>query len=147
MHNLALEPVTMATFREGIRDFYESAVKAGVPVPVSRAHDTEVGIMISAEALLDATGDLRFTPEVRPEGSQIGVWLPQLEIYGIGDTAREAEQDLLEEVRQYTFEYFTERYWTAPDRHAHYLHVLRVYAADLLGRLESTIFEPVTATG
>lgn len=145
MASRSFEPVTMDKLRTGLRAYYEAAVKDGVPVPVSRAHDADVGLLINAEVLLDATAGLRFTPEVHSGGTQISVWLPELEIYGVGDTAHAAEEDLFDEVRIYVDEYFAEGYLHVPGRREHYSYVLRALAADLLGQLREVVFAEVEA--
>lgn len=131
-------PVSIAKFRDDLKEHYEAAVKGGVPVPVRRAHDPDIGIMLNAETLIPAPGS--FHPSIHADGSQIAVWLPEFDLYGMGDTTAEAQADLLDEVREYIVEYFEEGYSKVPNRRHHGPDVLRAYAADLLGRLESVIF-------
>ena len=59
-----------------------------------------------------------------------------------------ARRDLLGEVRDYVLEYLQEidRYRSAPNRRAHFPHVVKALAADLSGHLDSVIFADRPAT-
>lgn len=106
-----------------------------------RAHDDGPALMLGADWLLEALEALSFSPEVFEQSGQIGLWLPELELYALGDDAVSAQEDLLEEVREYVVEYLSDidAYLGAPNRRAHYPFVVKAYAAELLGRLEDVV--------
>lgn len=141
MHELSLQPLGMTQFRDTLKDVYACAVDDGIPVAVAPAHTNGVGMLINADLLLATTSDLHFHPEVMREDESISIWLPELDLYGIGATAAEAENDLLDEVVQYLTEYFAMGYRSAPNRQGHLLYMVRVLAANALGRLHEVIFE------
>jgi Antitoxin of toxin-antitoxin, RelE / RelB, TA system len=141
MHELSLQPLGMTQFRDTLKDVYASAVDDGIPVLVAPAHANGVGMLVDAELLLATTAGLHFHPEVMREDESISIWLPELELYGIGATAAEAESDLLDELIQYLSEYFAMDYRSAPKRQGHLLSMVRVLAANALGRLHEVVFE------
>jgi hypothetical protein len=141
MHELSLQPLGMTQFRDTLKDAYASAVDDGIPVSVAPAHTSGVGMLINAELLLATTAGLHFHPAVLREDQSISIWLPELDLYGIGATAAEAESDLLDEVIQYLSEYFALDYRSAPNRQGQLLHIIRVLAANALGRLHEVVFE------
>jgi len=137
---LALQPLNIGDFRRDLKDHYEDA-RRGLPVPVARAHDPGAAMVLDVDRLLEALEPLSFHPEVYRQESQIGVWLPELELYGLGQDAASAEEDLLEEVREYVVEYMSDldTYHAAPNRRQHYPWVLKAWAAELRGRLADTV--------
>jgi len=72
----------------------------------------------------------------------VSIWLPEFAVYGEGATYAEAKADLLDEVRVYVDEYLlhAEDYRRAPNRAAHFPHVLKAYLADLRGELDLLLF-------
>ena len=72
------------------------------------------------------------------------LWLPEFALYGRGRTYGEAQDDLVEEVRAYVNDYLDESvaYLNAPNRAAHFPHVVRALVADAQGRLVDTLFAP-----
>ena len=87
------------------------------------------------------------------EEESISIWLPELEVWGHGETFAEAKEDLLAEVRDYVDEYLDEpeRYLGAPNRAHHFPAIIRAHVADLAGKLDAVLFaapparEPLTA--
>lgn len=141
MPELSLQPLGMTQFRDTLKDVYACAVDSGIPVPVAPAHTNGVGMLINADLLLATTADLHFHPEVMREDASISIWLPELDLYGIGMTAAEAENDLLDELIQYLSEYFALDYRSVPNRRGHFLYMVRVLAANALSRLHEVVFE------
>lgn len=146
---LPLQPVSIGDFRRDLKDHYTNA-RHGQPVPVMRAHDDGPALMLGADRLLEALEALSFSPEVYEQSGQIGFWLPELELYALGDDAASAEEDLLEEVREYVVDYLSDvdAYLGAPNRRAHYPFIVKAYAAGLLGLLGEVVLgadKPVAA--
>jgi Antitoxin of toxin-antitoxin, RelE / RelB, TA system len=72
----------------------------------------------------------------------VSIWLPEFQIYGRGSDLSAARGDLLQEVREYVAEYLEgiEIYRSAPNRRAHFAHIIKALVADLSGRLDTVIF-------
>ena len=96
------------------------------------------GVLIGAGDLDQLlAGYYGFHPEAFFEPSAVSIWLPELELYGRGASYEAAEQDLVEEVRDYIEEYWAEieRYRLAPNRAGHLPYLLRALLADRDGKL------------
>ncbi len=132
----------LTEIREDIRKNYDDA-RRGIPVGARRAHDDGGVVWLDMDLFLELVDTHEFTPEVYAEGpEQIGIWLPQFGIYGIGSDLASAEEDLLEEVRVYLDEYLGDltAFQSDPVRKEHYPHVLRATVAEMNGALRSCIF-------
>jgi len=138
----------VSDFRRSLADNYKAA-RRGQPVAVTQKHDNGAAILLADELVVRLLDDVRFSPQVYTEGEQVGVWLPELDLYALGADLAEAEEDLLEEVREYYTDFWQDytSYSKAPNRTGHVLHALRAYVADIQGGLASVIFsrEPADA--
>ena len=85
---------------------------------------------------------MSFHPEVIAEDGSIAIWLPELELWGHGESFAEAKGDLAAEVRDYVGEYLTEsdRYLASPNRAHQFPAIVRAYVADRSGHLEDVLF-------
>ena len=104
--------------------------------------------MLGIEEIARLVEGISFGPEVFKEAGAVNVWLPEFQVYGRGKDLATARLDLLEEVRAYVREYLEEidSYRTAPNRRAHFPHIMKALAADLSGHLGRVIFadRPIT---
>lgn len=119
------------------------------PVVIERA-GVDRAVLIGAEELDRLFVDYEFRPEVFFEGDVVSVWLPELALYGRGQSFDEAHEDLVREVRDYVDEYVDEAplYLRAPNRAEHFPYVMKALVSDVLGRLPETLFiapRPVAA--
>ncbi len=143
------ETLGLTEIRDDIRTKYNDA-RHGVPVGARRAHDDGAVVWLDMARFLDLLRDYAFTPEVYAAGpTQVGIWLPQFGIYGIGDDLGLAEADLLDEMRVYVDGYLDDldAFQADPVRRSHYPHVLRAAVAQMSGALHSVIFEDENASG
>ena len=75
-------------------------------------------------------GSFRFHPDVRPgQPDGVYIWLPELAIYGEGETLEAAENDLLDEASVYVGEWFEELH-SAPNHVGNRGWVWRLAMAD-----------------
>lgn len=119
------------------------------PVAIERA-GVDRAVLIGAEELDRLLLDFTFHAEVFFEGGVVSVWLPELALYGRGESFDDARDDLVQEVRDYVDEYVEEAplYLRAPNRADHFPYVMRALVSDALGRLPETLFptdRPVAA--
>jgi hypothetical protein len=107
-------------------------------------------MLLGIEEIARLVEGISFGPEVFKEAGAVNVWLPELQVYGRGKDLAAARLDLLDEVREYVREYLEEidSYRAAPNRRAHFPHVIKALAADLSGHLDRVIFadRPSTKT-
>jgi len=100
-------------------------------------------MLLGLEEIGRLVESVSFQPEVFKEDRAVSVWLPEFQIYGRGSDLSAAREDLLEEVREYIATYLEEidSYRSAPNRRAHFGHVIKALVADLSNRLEPVIFD------
>ena len=121
----------------------------GSPVAIERG-GVDRAVLIGAEELGRLLENYAFRPDVFFEADAVTVWLPELALYGRGESFDAARDDLIEEVRAYVDEYVEEAplYLRAPNRADHFPYVMKALVSDALGRLPETLFvtrEPVAA--
>lgn len=143
MATTRVETLGLTEIRDDIRSNYNEA-RRGVPVGARRAHDAGGVVWIDMDRTLDLLKEHVFTPEVYSSSpAQVGIWLPQFGIYGVGADLDAAEEDLLSEVRLYVEEYLgdLDAFQSDPVRRDHYWHVFRAAVAHMAGRLRPVIFD------
>ncbi len=124
--------------RNAFADIFDAAI-AHAPTRIARRR--------SGEAVLIATDDLRalaepfaFHPAVYFEARGVSIWLPELELWGRGPDFASAQEDLIDELRQYLEEYLAdERLRTAPNHRPHAPWLVRAMLLDD-GQLAQAVF-------
>ena len=137
-----LTPLSLTEVRERISQVFSDAVHGHRPVPIIRGN-RDLGMLLGLEEVGRLVEGVSFHPEVLKEDDAVSVWLPEFQVYGRGSDLSAARNDLLEEVREYIFEYLDEidLYRSAPNRQAHFAHVVKALVADLSGKLQPVIFD------
>ncbi len=137
----AVKPLNLSDVRDRISDVFTDAVVRHRPVPIARGRK-DLGLLLGLEEIARLVEDLSFEPEVLKQKGAVNVWLPEFAVYGRGKDLAAARLDLLDEVREYLFEYLEDidSYRAAPNRRAHFPHVIKALVADLSGHLDSVIF-------
>jgi hypothetical protein len=136
-----IKPLNLSNVRDRISDVFTDAVVRHRPVPILRG-GKDLGLLLGIEEIVRLVEGISFGPEVFKEAGAVNVWLPEFQVYGRGKDLAAARLDLLDEVREYVCEYLEEidSYRAAPNRRAHFPHVIKALAADLSGQLDSVIF-------
>jgi hypothetical protein len=137
----AVKPLNLSDVRDRISEVFTDAVVRHRPVPIARS-GKDVGVLLGLEEIARLVEGISFEPEVFKEDEAVSVWLPEFQVYGRGKDLAAARVDLLDEVRDYVQEYVEEidAYRAAPNRRAHFPHVIKALVADLSGRLDNVIF-------
>jgi hypothetical protein len=137
----AVKPLNLSDVRGRISEVFTDAVVRHRPVPIARG-GKDLGMLLGLEEIARLVEGISFEPEVFKEDGAVNVWLPEFQVYGRGKDLAAARLDLLDEVRDYVLEYLEEidSYRAAPNRRAHFPHVIKALAADLSGHLDSVIF-------
>lgn len=137
----AVKPLNLSDVRDRISDVFTDAVVHHRPVPIARG-GKDLGVLLGIEEIAGLVEGISFEPEVFKEAGAVNVWLPEFQVYGRGKDLAAARLDLLNEVRDYMLEYLEEidSYRAAPNRRAHFPHVIKALAADLSGHLDAVIF-------
>jgi hypothetical protein len=138
----AVKPLNLTDVRERLGPVFSEAVQHHRPIPIIRGN-RDLAMLLGLEEIGRLVESVSFQPEVFKEDRAVSVWLPEFQIYGRGSDLSAAREDLLEEVREYIATYLEEidSYRSAPNRRAHFAHVIKALVADLSGRLEPVIFE------
>lgn len=137
--------VSITEARNTISALFTSAVLGHRPAFLERQE--RMGLLIGEEDAEQLLERYEFHPEVFFEQNAVSFWLPELELYGRGQSYDDAEADLIEEVRDYIEEYWAEidRYRLAPNRGGHLPYLLRALLADRKGRIATILFAPPTS--
>jgi hypothetical protein len=137
----AVKPLKLSDVRDRISEVFTDAVVRHRPVPIARG-GKDLGVLLGLEEIARLVEGVSFEPEVFKEDAAVSVWLPEFQVYGRGKNLAAARVDLLDEVRDYVQEYVEEidTYRAAPNRRAHFPHVIKALVADLSGRLDNVIF-------
>ena len=74
----------------------------------------------------------------------MSIWVPELQLYGRGESFAAAQDDLVDEVRAYVEEYLSDArlYLRSPNRSQQFPWILRAYVADTAGELATVLFAP-----
>jgi hypothetical protein len=137
----AVKPLNLSDVRDRISDVFTDAVVRHRPVPIARG-GKDLGMLVGIEEIARLVEGISFEPEVFKEAGAVNVWLPEFHVYGRGKDLAAARLDLLDEVRDYLREYLEEidSYRAAPNRRAHFPHVIKALVADVSGHLDGAIF-------
>jgi hypothetical protein len=121
--------------------FFSRAVHDRWPVLIERGRD-ERGLLIGSNELELVLSHHEFHPEAFFEPEAVSIWLPELALYGRGPSFEDAQNDLVDEVRDYIEEYLADAalYLRAPNRADHFPYVLRAFLADSDDRLGEVLF-------
>ena len=143
----AVKPLNLSDVRDRISEVFTDAVVRHRPVPIARGRK-DLGVLLGIEEVARLVEGISFGPEVFKEAGAVNVWLPEFQVYGRGKDLAAARRDLLDEVRDYVRDYLEEidTYRAAPNRRAHFPHVIKALVADLSGHLDRVIFadRPIT---
>ena len=137
----AVKPLNLSDVRDRISEVFTDAVVRHRPVPIARGRK-DLGVLLGIEEIARLVEGVSFGPEVFKEAGAVNVWLPEFQVYGRGKDLAAARRDLLDEVRDYVRDYLEEidTYRAAPNRRAHFPHVIKALVADLSGHLDRVIF-------
>ena len=137
----AVKPLNLSDVRDRISEVFTDAVLRHRPVPIARG-GKDLGVLLGIDEIARLVEGISFEPEVFKEAGAVSVWLPEFQVYGRGKDLAAARLDLLDEVRDYVREYLEEidSYRAAPNRRAHFPHIIKALAADLTGHLDLVIF-------
>jgi hypothetical protein len=136
-----VKPLNLSDVRDRISDVFTDAVVRHRPVPIARG-GKDLALLLGLEEMARLVESISFEPEVLKEKGAVNIWLPEFAVYGRGKDLAAARLDLLGEVRDYVFEYLEDidNYRAAPNRKAHFPHVIKALVADLSGHLDRVIF-------
>jgi len=136
-----LEPVSITAFRDKAGPYFSDAVHRHVPLAIKRGSQ-DLGVLLGRDEALALVGDRTFNPEVMRSEGGVSIWLPEFALYGEGQNYAAAKEDLLSETRLYVDEYLANaaEYRAAPNRAAHFPHVVKALIAEARGQLERVIF-------
>lgn len=136
---------SISEFRQRISELFSEAVWHGQLVEVVRGLHQRA-MLIGFPQLERLLEPVSFHPEVIAEDGSIAIWLPELELWGHGESFAEAKEDLAAEVRDYVGEYLgdSDRYLASPNRGHHFPAIVRAYVADRSGHLDDVLFAAPT---
>lgn len=91
-----METIPYSQARAGLADVFEAAIEH-LPTRIDRRRAAPA-VLISLEDLKTLLAEFDFHPEVLFETSAVGIWLPELSIWGRGESFEDARADLLDEI-------------------------------------------------
>jgi Antitoxin of toxin-antitoxin, RelE / RelB, TA system len=91
-----MEAIPYSRARADLADLFEAAIEH-LPTRINRRRAAPA-VLISLEDLNNLLASFEFHPEVLFEADAVGIWLPELAIWGRGDSFEDARADLLDEV-------------------------------------------------
>ena len=135
------EVLSASDVRKRWAEVLRRAVAEKHPVAIART-GLEPALLIGADELERLLVDHEFHPEVFFEDDVVSIWLPELTLYGRGESYDEAQVDLVHEVRDYLNEYLDDAplYLRAPNRADQFPYVIKALIADATGRLPEILF-------
>ena len=133
--------ISVTDARKRWADVFSQAVEDRSPVPIERGGD-ERGLLIGFDEVSLLLDPYAFTTEVFFEPDAVSIWLPELQLYGRGETFEDAQADLVEEVHAYVEEFLADArlYLRSPNRAAHFPWILKAYVATAAGELAAALF-------
>lgn len=141
--------VSATLARKKWSEYFDRAVHDRWPVLIERG-GRDRGLLIGADELELVLRQYEFHPEAFFEPAAVAIWLPELALFGRGESFADAQADLVDEVRDYVDEYADDAslYLRAPNRASHFPYVLRAFVADSEGRLPDILFaQPAVGAG
>jgi hypothetical protein len=91
-----METIPYSQARAGLADLFEAAIEH-LPTRIDRRRASPA-VLISLEDLKTLLAEFEFHPEVLFEPAAVGIWLPELSIWGRGGSFEDARADLLNEI-------------------------------------------------
>jgi hypothetical protein len=91
-----MEAIPYSQARASLADLFEDAIEH-LPTRIDRRRAAPA-VLISLEDLRTLLAGFDFHPEVLFESAAVGIWLPELAIWGRGGSFEEARADLLDEI-------------------------------------------------
>jgi hypothetical protein len=91
-----MEAIPYSQARTSLADLFEDAIEH-LPTRIDRRRAAPA-VLISLEDLRTLLAGFDFHPEVLFESAAVGIWLPELAIWGRGGSFEEARADLLDEI-------------------------------------------------
>lgn len=92
----SVQQVPYSEARAALADLFEDAL-AHLPTRIERRRAAPA-VLISREDLRALLAGFEFHPEVLFEAGRVGIWLPELALWGHGSTFEDARAELLEEI-------------------------------------------------
>jgi hypothetical protein len=91
-----MEAIPYSQARASLADLFEDAIEH-LPTRIDRRRAAPA-VLISLEDLRTLLAGFDFHPEVLFESAAVGIWLPELAIWGRGGSFEDARADLLDEI-------------------------------------------------
>ncbi len=91
-----MEAIPYSQARASLADLFEDAIEH-LPTRIDRRRAAPA-VLISLEDLRTLLAGFDFHPEVLFESAAVGIWLPELAIWGRGGSFEDARADLLNEI-------------------------------------------------
>ena len=91
-----MEAIPYSQARASLADLFEDAIEH-LPTRIDRRRAAPA-VLISLEDLRTLLAGFDFHPEVLFESEAVGIWLPELAIWGRGGSFEDARADLLDEI-------------------------------------------------
>jgi hypothetical protein len=91
-----METIPYSRARAGLADLFEAAIEH-LPTRIDRRRAAPA-VLISLADLKTLLAEFDFHPEVLFESEAVGIWLPELAIWGRGQSFEDARIDLLDEI-------------------------------------------------
>lgn len=127
--------VSITQARKEMGPLFSEVVVEHRPALIERHR--RAGVFVGEDDASELLSPYEFHTEVFFEPAAVSFWVPELALYGRGATYEEAGEDLVEEIRDYIEEYWSEidRYRKAPNRASHFPYLMRAHLADRRGEL------------
>ena len=132
-----LPSVDLARAKSSLSELMTEVVHRHSPRIVSRHGGKEKMVLVGSGDLARFLDSFRIDPRVTFDGGEATAELSELELLGFGETLEEAMQDLLEELRAYTQDFFERAsFYAETDRAGHAPWLLRFALTPPGGLLE-----------
>src|SRR4051812_24384802 len=99
------QPLPISDLRPKISEVFTSVVHGHSPVFVQRGA-RDLGLLIGLDELAELLRVYHFHPEVLFGEGDVSIWLPEFALYGRGASYEEAQEDLVDEVRDFVDDFF-----------------------------------------
>jgi hypothetical protein len=135
------KPIPISGLRPKISEVFTTVVHGHAPAFVQRG-GRDLGLLIGIDELEQLLRVYRFNTEVLFGDDEVSVWLPEFALYGRGQSYAEAQEDLVDEVRDFVDDFFEDAhdYLRAPNRQRQFPFVLHAAVADYRGELPEVLF-------
>lgn len=142
-----VETIPYSQARAELADVFEAAIQH-LPTRIDRRR-AEPAVLISLEDFKTVLAGFAFHPEVLFEADAVGVWLPELALWGRGASFEDARTDLLDEIDELLAQLAANpRLRAAPNMVERLPWIYRLMSTDTdIERLELLFAEPVEEPG